>query len=125
MTPLSWMIGASIGAWLIVSIAAPVPVNPELLWGMLGPLVSAVATWIAVVLTQRSAPERITTVLVAGFAAKFVFFGVYMITMLQVVALRPVPFAVAFTSYFIALYMMEALFLKRLFVDGMRSSSSA
>jgi hypothetical protein len=29
--------------------------------------------------------------------------------------LRPVPFVVSFTSYFIGLYLMEALYLKRLF----------
>ena len=29
-------------------------------------------------------------------------------------ALRPVPFVVAFVTYFIALYAMQALFLKRL-----------
>jgi len=124
MTPLWWMIGGSIGAWFIVTVTAPVPVNPELLWGMFGPLVSAAATWIAVARTQRSSPERVTGLLVWLFAAKVVFFGVYMTAMLRVVGLRTVPFAAAFISYVIALYLIEALFLKRLFVDGMRSSSS-
>jgi hypothetical protein len=35
------------------------------------------------------------------------------------------PFVIGFTSYLIGLYVMEALFLKRLFLDGMRSSPSA
>ena len=64
MTPLWWMIGGSIGAWLIVTVAAPVPVNPELLWGMFGPLVSAVATWIVVARAQRLSPERVIGTLV-------------------------------------------------------------
>jgi hypothetical protein len=34
--------------------------------------------------------------------------------MLRGFALRPVPFVASFTSYFIALYAMEALFLRRL-----------
>jgi hypothetical protein len=35
--------------------------------------------------------------------------------MLRVVGLRPVPFAVSFTGYFIALHLTEALFMRRLF----------
>jgi hypothetical protein len=125
MTPLWWMTGGSIAAWVIATVAAPVPVNPELIWGMFGPLIGASATWIAVTRTRRSAPERVTGVLVMLFAVKVVFFAAYMTTMLRVVGLRPVPFVAAFTSYFIGLYVMEALFLKGLFVDGMRSSSRA
>jgi hypothetical protein len=54
-----------------------------------------------------------------------VFVGLYMAVMLRVVDLRPVPFVVGFASYLIGLYLMEALLLKRLFVGGTRSSSSA
>jgi hypothetical protein len=32
--------------------------------------------------------------------------------------LRPVPFVLSFTGAFIALYAMEALFLRRLLLDG-------
>jgi hypothetical protein len=52
--------------------------------------------------------------MIVGFAVKLVFFGVYVAVMLRVLALRPVPFVTAFTSYFIALYAMQAWFLKRL-----------
>ena len=128
MTPVWWMMGAAVGSWLIVTMAANTlggrPVNPELAFGMLGPLVSAVATWVVAARTQRVAPERVTAVLIAGFAFKVVLVGVYMAVMLRVVGLRPVAFAVGFTSYFIGLHVIEALFLKRLFADGTRSSSS-
>jgi hypothetical protein len=43
-----------------------------------------------------------------------VFYGLYVALMLKVMALRPIPFVVSFTSYFIALYAMEAWFLRRL-----------
>lgn len=122
MTPLAWMIGVALLVWVAVSVMAPVAVNPELLLGMLGPLVSAVATWILAVRAQRSAPGRAMSVMIAGFAGKMVFFGAYALLMLGVVGLRPAPFVVGFTGYLIGLYVMEALFLKRLFVDGMRSS---
>jgi hypothetical protein len=125
MTPLAWMIGVPVLVWAVVSVLAPAQVNPELLLGMLGPLASVVATWVVTVRAQRSNPARVTSVMVAALAAKMVFFGVYVVLMLGVVGLRYMPFVIGFTSYLIGLYVMEALFLKRLFLDGMRSSSSA
>jgi hypothetical protein len=59
---------------------------------------------------------------VAGFAIKLVFFGAYLTVGLRVLSLRPVPFVVSFTGYFIVLYLIEALYLKRLFWGGMRAS---
>jgi len=35
-----------------------------------------------------------------------------------VVGLRPMPFVVSFTAYFIALYLTEALLMRRLFAGG-------
>jgi hypothetical protein len=52
---------------------------------------------------------------VEGLAVKAVFFGAYVAGMLRVIGLRPVPFVVSFTSYFIALHVTEAMFLRRLF----------
>jgi hypothetical protein len=116
------MVGVCALSWAAVTVAARQPVNPELLWGMIGPLASAVLTWIAVARAQRTNPQRVTGVLMAGFAAKVVFFGLYLAVMLRVIGLRVVPFAVAFIAYVVTLYFLEALFLKRLFVDGMRST---
>jgi hypothetical protein len=114
VTAIAWMAGASVVSWLAVSAIGGDRVNPEALFGMLGPLVSACVAWIAMVRVHRSTPERLTAVMIAGFAVKLVFFGVYVVVMLRVLALRPVPFVTAFTSYFIALYAMQALFLNRL-----------
>ena len=114
MTAIAWMAGASVVAWLAVSAIGGDRVNPEALYGMLGPLASACVAWIVMVRVHRSTPERLTAVMMAGFAVKLLFFGVYVVVMLRVLALRPVPFVTAFTSYFIALYAMQALFLKRL-----------
>jgi hypothetical protein len=50
-----------------------------------------------------------------------VFFGAYVAVMLRVVQLRPTPFAVSFSSYFIALPLIEALFLQRLFAGAPRA----
>ena len=78
MSPLAWMIGASLLSWLLITLVAARSLNPELFWGMLGPLVSAVITWIAVARTHRAAPERVMGVLMAGFGVKLVFFGLYL-----------------------------------------------
>jgi hypothetical protein len=56
----------------------------------------------------------------AGFALKMIFFGAYVAVMLRVMRVRPFPFVVSFTGYFIGLYLMEALFLRRLFSERSR-----
>ncbi len=114
MAVIVWLVGAGIVSWLAVTATVRPTLNPELFWGMAAPLVSTVATWIAVARTHAAAPERLSGVLMTGFALKAVFFGVYVVVMLRVMALRPVPFVLSFTAYFIALYAMEALFLRRL-----------
>lgn len=120
MTPIVWMVGLSLAGWAVITFAAAEPVNPELLWGMIGPLASAVLTWWLVARAHRKAPESVSGVLVAGFGAKLVFFGLYLAFMVRVMELRVVPFAVAFVGYVVALYALEALFLKRLFAGSMR-----
>ena len=114
MVPIAWMAGASLLSWLVVSAVGGDRVNPEALFGLLGPLVSACVTWMAVEWTWRSAPERLTGVMIVGFALKLVFFGVYLGILLRVLSLRPVPLVTVFVSYFIALYAMQALFMRRL-----------
>ena len=115
MTPVAWMAGASVVSWLVASRAAGPEANPEVLYGMLAPLVVAVVSWIVIERTYRSNPERVMRVMVEGFALKAVFLGAYVAGMLRLIGLRPVPFVVSFTSYFIALYVTEAVFLRRLF----------
>ena len=114
MIPIAWMAGASVIAWLAVAAIGGERVNPEALYGMLGPLASACLTWVAADQTWRVAPGRLMGVMIAGFAAKLAFFALYVAIMIRVVGLRPVPFVVVFVCYFIALYAMQALFLRRL-----------
>jgi hypothetical protein len=123
MTPLWWMIGASLLSWLIVTTAAPTPVNPEALIGMLGPLTSAAATWVVTKRAHTASPERVMGVMVTALAVKMVLFGVYVTVVLGLLDMRPFPFVVSFTSYFIALYAIEAWFFRRLFSDITPASS--
>jgi hypothetical protein len=119
--PLLWMTGMCAGAWLVLMAVAP-ELNTEALLGMLGPLASALATWIVVARTAAAAPDKVTGVMVTGLAVKMVFFGVYVAGMLKGAGLRPVPFVVSFAGSFIALHAMEAVFLRRLFAEMQRSS---
>ena len=114
MREAAWMAGAAIASWLAISATGGDRVNPESPFGMAGPLAAVCASWLAVERTHRSAPERVMAVMIVWFALKFVFFGAYVAVMLRVLSLRPVPFVTAFVSYFIALYAMQALFLRRL-----------
>jgi hypothetical protein len=121
MKPLWWMVAAAIVSWLAITAVAGAA-NPEAGLGMIGPLAAAGVTWVLAQRTYESHPERLTGVLIKALAGKMVFFGVYVIVMVRVLALRPIPFMASFIGYFIALYVMEALFLRRLFADGMRMS---
>ncbi len=125
MTPVSWMVGTSLGVWLVATMVAGPAINPEAFAGMIGPLAAAVATWVRVVRVYTAAPQRLTQVMVAGFGAKMLFFGAYVVVALRGYRLRPIPFVVSFAGFFIALHVIEALFLRRLFVEGSRSEPGA
>ena len=114
MMEVAWMAGAAIGSWLAVTAIGGDRANPETFFGMAGPLVVVCASWIAVQRTHRTAPERVMAVMIIWFALKFVFVGAYVAVMLRLLSLRLEPFVIAFVSYFIALYAMQALFLRRL-----------
>lgn len=120
MTPVMWMTAICGLSWAAVSIASSNGANPEALAGMAGPLAAAVTSWTVVDRTHAAAPERVTGVMVTGFALKALFFAAYVVVMLKALELRPMPFAVSLTGYFVGLYALEALFLQRLFATGPR-----
>lgn len=115
--PVGWMTGASVGSWLVATAAGGRGVMAEMLAGMVAPLLVAVVTWEVAERTFRQSPEQLTAVMISAFAGKMVFFGAYVAVMLKGLSLRPVPFVVSFTAYFIGLHLAEALWLKRLFAE--------
>lgn len=106
----------SLATWMAAAVAGPS--GREWFFGMLAPLVAAVVSWVVVARTVGQRPERVTSVMMVAFAVKLVFFGAYVVVMLRGLALRPVPFVVAFTAYFIGLHVAEAWWLRRLFAAG-------
>jgi hypothetical protein len=119
MKPAVWMAVASVASWMAATRLFGLDADREIALGMFGPLVAAIATWVMVERTFTSRhPERLTPLMIQAFAAKMVFFGVYVVVMLTALPVRPVAFVVSFTSYFIALHVTEALCMRRLFARG-------
>jgi hypothetical protein len=121
MRPIAWMVGVSGGSWLLIEAVTGGEWGRAPLVGMAGPLASAVASWLAYERAHASAPGGLTRVMMGAVVLKMLFFGAYVVGALKVLGLPPAPFVVSFTGYFVALYAMEALFLRRLMVDDLRS----
>jgi hypothetical protein len=118
------MVGSAVLTWLVVAAVPGFESDRDVLLGMLAPLAGAVGTWVLVARTYPSKPERLTSLMMVAFGAKLVLFGAYVTVMLEVLEVRPVPFVISFTTYFIALHMFEALCLHRLFGRGAAARQS-
>ena len=115
MRVVGWMAAAAVGSALAVAAAAGRANAAAVVLGMLAPLAATSVSWIVTERVYVRAPEQLTGVMIAAFASKMLFFGVYVALVLKVVGVGPTPFVVSFTSYFIALYLTEALLMRRLF----------
>ena len=120
--PVVVMAGGSLATWLGIALVVEPSTARAVLLGMFGPLVVTSGTWTMMERTFRRDPARLTTVMVKAFGGKLVFFGAYVAAMLKALNVPSLPFVVSFTSYFIGLYMIEALYLQRLFAGGLRPS---
>jgi hypothetical protein len=115
MTPVLGMTTAAVlSAWLVSAVGGP-GVTPAVFGGMIGPLVSAVVTWLVVRRTHRVHPGGVTQVLVTAFVVKAVFFGVYAVAMIRGLGVDRTVFALSFAGYFIGLHAVEAACFARLF----------
>src|SRR2546428_11423024 len=110
----------SAASWFVAALLVDRRTGIEILFGMLGPLVATTSTWILVERIYRQRFEVLTAVMATAFVAKIVFFGAYLAIMIFLLRFRRVPFVVSFTSCFIGLYLMEALYLRRLFSERSR-----
>lgn len=121
MKQVAWMAGASFVACLVALAFVERATGIALFFGMLGPLVMACTSWVMAERTYKQDPRALTGLMVTAFAFKLVFFGAYVAVMLRVFDLRAVPFAISFSSYFIALHFVEAFWLQRLFAGDPRA----
>jgi hypothetical protein len=112
------MVTASVGSALMLVVLIRRDTRLDVVLGMIAPLAAASVSWVLTERTYKRNPERLTALMMSGFAAKMVFFGAYVAVMLKILRLQPVPFVASFTGYFIALYLVEALLMRRLFAGG-------
>jgi hypothetical protein len=118
MKPVVIMVVASVVTWAVAAAVLNPQTRIEVLFGMLGPLAAVSATWLIVEWGYRQRPGELTSLMMVAFLLKMIFFGGYVAIMLRVAGFHTVPFVASFTSYFIALYVMEALYMRRLFSRG-------
>ena len=53
-------------------------------------------------------------VLVRGFAIKFIFYGIFILTIFTVYSFNPIPFMCSFTVSFVGLHLVEAMVLRKI-----------
>jgi len=94
----------------------------EVWLGAVAPLAVVFGSSIIMARASRQRPERLTSIMVAAFAGKLVFFGLYVSFLVGVVHVRPIPFAASFAVSFIALYAAQAAYLQQLFAERMRAA---
>jgi hypothetical protein len=121
--PVTWMVAAGVAAWLLVTMVWGERANPEAFWGMVGPLASATASWVAYARVHRQSPVRLTNVMIAGMGVKLVFFSAYVAIMVRVLALRPEPFIASLVSAFVAFHAIEAASLRKMIAASERALS--
>lgn len=109
-----WMLSGSVLSCLLVTVVTGPLTRPEIWLGMLGPLASAIFSWIAMERCYMTRPAALTGVMIKAFAAKMIFFAVYIGVLLKSGVVRPIPFVVSFLCYFISLHVLEAIGLRRL-----------
>ena len=121
MTPVAWMVAAGLAGWAALGALGGAAVSPEAAFGMAAPLAAVVCSWLVTARIHAANPARVTGAMVVGMGAKAVLFAAYVVVMVRGVGVRPIPFALSFAGFFIALYAMEAYFLRQLFAGPGRS----
>jgi hypothetical protein len=107
----------SVGAAVAADQAIGGRLRAEIWLGMLAPLAVVIVTWTLIERVYKRQPERLTSMMMKAFVGKLVFFGAYVGLAIGVLRVQPIPFIVSFTTCFIALHLIEALCMKRLFVS--------
>ena len=83
---------------------------PSVLLGIAGPLAAVTVRWLSISQAAR-AGRPLTSVILKGFLLKALFFATYVVVMLRVFHVAPMPFVISFTSAFVAFYGFEAWLL--------------
>ena len=120
-----WMLLGSVLSAVILTILIDASIRLEIWLGMLGPLASALVSWIAMERQYLRNPRGMTSLLIKAFVAKMIFFAGYVTVLLSIGLVQPIPFVVSFTAYFISLHAIEAIGLHRLQAANSAAESGA
>ena len=120
-----WMLSGSVLSAAILTVLLDANIRLEIWLGMLGPLVSALVSWLFMKRQYFRNPIGMTSLLIKAFAAKMVFFAGYVTVLLSIGLVQPIPFVVSFMAYFICLHAIEAAGLHRLQTAGPEAAPDA
>ena len=109
------------GYWSLVSWIIIKDYISELFLGMIVPLVIGLLTVKKIQSIFTSDPGKLTSFMMKSFIGKLVIYGVYMMGIVAFSSFSERPFFISFMGYFITLHVLEAFFIKSVFI---RFSSS-
>ena len=112
---LAGSVVSALGITAFLGGAASPDVRLAVWLGMIAPLAATLGTSGLFEKVYRKQPDRLTGVMIAAFAAKMIFFGGYVLLVVKSGWAQPAPFTISFTGYFLALHIIEAFRLRRLF----------
>jgi len=120
-----WMLSGSVLSSAVLTVVLGKDLRVEVWLGMLGPLVSAIVSWIIMERQYSRNPRGMTALLIKAFVAKMIFFAGYVTAILSIGLVRPIPFVVSFTAYYLSLHSIEAIGLKRLQTHSLQTAADS
>ena len=106
-----------LSCWGLISLFFFPEAASEVFWGMLAPLTIGVVTILMVRRICSTQSRKLTRFMTRAFLGKMVIYGIYVVVILGLYSLRPVPFIISFAGFFTALHFVEALYFRRLFAS--------
>ena len=101
-------------AGLVGGIMYPTYIS-EIFLGMLGPMLISILSILTIKHAYNKSPQLVTAMITKSFFIKMVIFAAYFILILNFYAFEPIPFVISFTCFFTLFYIIEAIFLQKLF----------
>ena len=109
------------GSWSLISWMIIKDYIFELFLGMIVPLIIGLFTVTKIQSIFTSDPGELTSFMMKSFIGKLVIYGVYMMGIVAFSPFNERPFFISFMGYFITLHVLEAFFIRSVFI---RFSSS-
>ncbi len=89
--------------------------SKEIFTGMTAPLLVTLFSIIWIKKVFKADTRKLTATMTKSFFIKMVLFALYFFIILSFYTFEPNPFVISFTGFFILFYIIEAIFLQKLF----------